>query len=86
MSARDDLVEYLARLCHSTFLLDNEAVALAGARRIVDRLRYVVDDYDEIETTTLGAPERSFIRNRWITVKVPNGVEHVTLPYEQESE
>lgn len=82
MSARDDLIDYLTPLLRGAFLLDSERQARAGARALVDRLTYVMDDCDEIDVTSMGAPERSFIRNRWITVKVPNGAEHVTLPYE----
>lgn len=85
MSAREDLATYLAPMLRGAFLLDTDAQALAGARALVGRLTYVVDDSDEIETTTLGAPERSVLRHRWITVKVPNGVEHATLPYEDET-
>lgn len=85
MSAREDLAIYLAPLLRGAFLLDSDAQALAGARALVGRLTYVVDDCDEVETTSLGGSKRSFIRNRWITVKVPNGVEHATLPYEDEA-
>jgi hypothetical protein len=81
VTARDDLAVYLAPLIGSAVGLDGHARCLAAARRVVDALSYVVDDTEEIETTTYNTPGRSFIRHRWITVRIPNGVEHVTLPF-----
>lgn len=83
MTARDDLAAHLAPLLRGAFLLDSDAQALSGARALVDRLTYVIDDHVDIENTSLGAAERHVIRHRWIVVKIPNGVEHHALPYDE---
>lgn len=78
--AREDLIAHLAPLLQGAFQLDSRAQALAGARALVDRLVYVVDEHDDLETTSLGSADTTALRQRWIVIKVPNGVEHLTLP------
>lgn len=77
MSARDDLVRYLAGRLPGNFVLPETT-----ARLIVDCLPFVIDDHDDVETTTLSAKEREVIRHKWIVVKVPNGVERHTMPFD----
>ena len=80
MSARTDLIAYLTPLLRGAFPLESEAQARAGAQALVNRLGYVLDEHDDIETTSLGQLDRSCIRQRYIVVKVPNGSEHIRLP------
>ncbi len=86
MSARDELIDYFTSLLRGAFLLDSEKQARAGARTLVNRLAYVIDEYEDIETTSPGATEREVIRHKWIVVKVPSGVERHRLPFGEPAE
>lgn len=79
MSPREELVGYLAGALRQRATVDDPD-RVAG--RVVDCIPYVVEDTSEIETSAMGAPERTFLRTTWITMRVPVGTERVTLPWD----